>query len=267
MKGQWKCQIEKPPSVINVGDELFMSCDGDEPVLLSAPLQIRPLNRDPYSIIALDTVNIEKHFLALKFVSYRTGTFHSPFYITDGKQAVLIKDGISFQVQSVLTDQDVKPIGPIGGFESDIFEMGFLGVSIFWVGIVSLIVFVCRLIKRKCFIRKVMARNHYSQPDKVFVLALKSKKDLNPADLDRFFKSFLEDRFFIPAQGLKTKKILKKLKKEHPLVYKKDGVFVRRVLDELFYSAQPLDPENFLKIKQLTQEAVFYLSGKSNRSI
>ena len=265
MKGQWKCQIEKPPSLINVGDELIMSCDGDEPVQLASPLQIQPLNGDPYSLVALETVNIEKHFLALKFVSYRTGEFNSPFIITDGERELLIKDGISFHVQSVLGPKDAL-FGPIGPFKPEML-LGFspvLGLSLFGAGLVFFIVFLIRLLKRKLFIRKVMKRGHCLQPDKAFVLALKSKKNLDQAELGGLFKAFLEDKFFVPALNLKTKRIIKKLKKEHPLIYKKDGAFVRRVLDELSYNIEPSDKETFLKLRKLTQEAVFHLS-ESNK--
>ena len=270
MKGQWQCRLKNPPEIINVGDKLIMLCEGDKPSGLSSPLYLDPLKGDPYFLLPFETLNVEEHFLAMRIVSYQTGEFNSPFIITDGKQELLIKDGISFSVQSVLPPGEThQPIGPIGPFRAphpsnfSILFVAALAICILFSVPLCLALGVWGFFKRRGFIRKIVRRNHYLNPEKVFVLSLKQNKQLNQTVLDTLFKAFLENRFFIPAQSRKSKKILKALKKEHPSIYKKEGVFISRILSELSSGPAPLDKQSFLKLKKLTQEAVSHLSKKN----
>lgn len=270
MKGQWQCRLKNPPKTINVGDKLIMLCEGDKPSGLTSPLYLDPLKGDPYFLLPFETLNVEEHFLAMRIVSYQTGEFNSPFIITDGKQELLIKDGLSFSVQSVLpageTHQSIGPIGPFSSPKPSNLSLLLMLIVIFCVlcGILlCLVLGVWRFLKRRAFIQKIVLRNQYLNPEKAFILALKQSKQLNQTVLDRLFKTFLENRFFIPAQNRKLKKILKALKKEHPSIYKKEGAFISRILNELSPAPAPLDKESFLKLKKLVQEAVSYLNIRS----
>lgn len=279
MKNDWQCRFKNPPKEITVGQKLILLCEGEEKTAFKNPIHIDFLDKSQnYSLYVLRTLNQEEHFIALEVTSYRTGEFKNPFIITDGEQKILIED-FSFSVQSVLGAKtgSAQAQGPFGPFTPP-FHFWHLTAVIFSVlclGICSLL-FLNRLFKRKKYIQKILDRKNYLQASKSFIINLR-KKDIDSGDypkiLERLFRVFLEDCFFIPAVNQTNKQIMKSLKKYQHLVYKKEGQNILQVLNELTdlnkkneLNQKIADRRNILKIKKICQKMVFLLDseGKSN---
>ena len=265
MENYWQCNLNNPPKTITVGQKLIMVCDGEKKINLTKPLQIEFLEEQhKHSLSILKTFKIEDHFLALEVAPYRTGSFNHPFKITDGKQSLLIKD-LSFSVQSILKDQ--KAQGPFGPFPAPFpswYKPAWLLIFVFLI--MGFGIFCYRLLKRKKFIQKILQRKTYLTPSKSFVIGLrKPQKDPIQAikNLEQLFKTFLEDRFYIPARGHQTEQIMKNLKKYQIHAYKKEGQNIRQTLNELSsINKRNADNKTFFELKKLCQNIVFLLDHK-----
>ena len=267
MEIYWQCRFENPPKKITVGQKLTMFCDGEEGINLTKPLYIEFLKEQhKHSLSILKTFKIEEHFLALEVTPYRTGSFHHPFKITDGKQSLLIKD-FSFSVQSVLKSQKESAQGPFGPFPALLpswYKPACLLICIFLI--ISFSVFCYRFLKRRKLIQKILQRKSYLTPSKSFVIGLR-KSQTEPIqaikNLEQLFKTFLEDRFLIPARNHQTERIMKNLKKYHIQIYKKAGQNIHQVLNELSSAnRKSADNKIFFELKKLCQNTVFLLDQK-----
>ena len=264
MAKAWQCYFKDSPKQITVGDSLKLLCGGEGPLELKEPIKIQFLdNRHDYSLVVLETLKKEDHFLALRTAPYRTGRFKHSFYITDGKNKLQI-DNLSFEVQSVLTQKAVQPYGPYGPFRlnPDLLYIIVFSLSIFILAFFSSLA-AYRFFKRKKFIQSVLNRQAHLKPSKFFVVNLrKEQKDLiqSVKHLDILFKTFLEDCLFIPAAGKSNKFIIKHLKKYHPLLYKKSAVNIHQVLNELStVNKDSLDKKTYFELKKLCQKLVFLI--------
>ena len=146
----WQCYFKRIPDKITVGEILNLFCDGDTELKLTAPVKIEFLDKkNEYSLVVLNTLNQEDHFLALQVVPYRTGKFEHSFYITDGNNKLKI-DNLSFEVYSVLKKQEIKAYSPYGPFKLNpnlLFVFG-LGLSVIVVAFFSSL-FAYRFLKEK----------------------------------------------------------------------------------------------------------------------
>jgi len=220
MEKTWFCQFKKDIQSITVGSPLVLLCDGEA---LEAPLKAESLliqTREKHSLTLLETLKTEKGFLALKVTSYRTGSFESPFYITDGEQAVQVEN-LSFQVQSLLTEKDKEPYPAFGPFMT---ETPYMLLSVFsFICFVSLLgLFFYRLFKRIQFVKKILKKKKLA-PAKAFSLRLQRENETGGKvevdesskaimNLEKFFRIFLEEELFLPAQNQKIKRIMENLK-------------------------------------------------------
>ena len=263
MANAWQCFFKDAPKQITVGDTLNLFCDGETPLKLKSPIKIEFLdNSHDYSLVVLDTLKREDYFLALKTAPYRTGSFEQSFYITDGENKLQI-DNLSFEVQSVLTQQSAQPYGPYGPFRlnPDLLYMIGFGLCVFVLVFLSFLFFY-RFLKRKRFVQSVLKRPAHLNPSKFFVLGLrKEQKDLiqSVGYLGSLFKAFLEDCLFIPAVDKSNKQIIKNLKKYHPFIYKQEGANIRQILNELSTANKNLDKKSYFEIKKLCQKLVFLI--------
>ena len=264
MENIWFCQIKGAVRSITVGDSLILLCDGESKASFKKEhLSIEFLNPDHvYSLVLLEVLESENNFLVLKAAPYHTGAFEHPFYITDGEQSVKVEN-LSFEVQSLLTDKDTKSAGPFGPF---FINTGFIFYFLFFAFclIIGLFVFFYRFFKRTRFVKQIFKRESYLNPSKAFIVGLRgdheSVKDLFE-NLEIKFKTFLEDCFLIPVHNQKEKKIMKQLKKHHPVVYQNSAGSIRRVLNELS-SADKTNYSHYLKLKKVCQILVFSLEDK-----
>ena len=216
MANNWQCYFKKVPDKITVGDSLILLCDGDSKLNLTEPVQIEFLDgKQNYSLVVLKTIQKEDYFLALQTAPYRTGPFEQSFYITDGRNKIQI-DNLTFEVQSVLTKQELMPYGPFGPFKlkPDLGYVFGIGLSIIVLAFFASL-FVYRFFKRKKFARSVLNRSSHLNPSKFFVVNLrKEQKDLiqSVQYLEHLFKTFLEDCLLIPAVNQSNGRIIKNLK-------------------------------------------------------
>lgn len=273
MKKTWFCQFKEDIQSITVGSPLILLCDGKA---LEAPLKAESLfiqTREKYSLAILETLKTEKGFLALKVTSYRTGSFEPPFYITDGEQAVRVEN-LSFQVQSLLTEKDKEPYPAFGPFMT---ETPYMLFSVFsFICFVSLLgLFFYRLFKRIQFIKKILKKKRL-QPAKAFSLRLRGENETGEEaeanerakaimNLEKFFRIFLEEELFLPAQNQKIKRIMENLKKYQPKIYKKSGLRIKWLLKE-FSNQDPAkgDHNTYMKLKKISQDLVFLIESQNS---
>ena len=269
MENNWQCKFKNPPKQITVGQKLLMLCEGESKTTFKRPVHIEFVNnKDNYSLHILKTLNKDDYFLALEVTSYRTGTFQSPFIITDGEQSLIIKD-LSFSVQSVLKaeQKQAKAHGPFGPFKPPL-PLWYFATMIFVLSCLCacIFIFLNRLFKRRKFIQKILNRKPDLSPSKSFILGLrKQKTDSIPPvkNLEQLFKVFLEDLFFIPAVGQTREQIMKHLKKYQYPAFKREGQALRQILNELSLLSQAsTDKKTFLKLKTACQKMVFFLDSK-----
>ena len=269
MENKWQCKLKNPPEQITVGQKLLMLCEGESKITFKRPVHIEFLNnKDNYSLHILKTLNKDDHFLALEVTSYRTGTFQSPFIITDGEQSLIIKD-FSFSVQSVLktTQKQSKAHGPFGPFKPPL-PLWYFATMIFVLSCLSacIFIFLNRLFKRKKFIQKILNRKKGLSPSKSFILSLRKQKTdsiLLAKNLEQLFKVFLEDLFFVPAIDQTTEQIMRNLKKYQYPAFKQEGQALRQILNELSsLNQKTTDKKTFLKLKTICQKMVFLLDSK-----
>ena len=269
MEHKWQCRFKNLHEPITVGQKLLMVCEGEPKINFKEPIHIQFLdNKHNYSLYVLKTLNKEGNFLALEVTSYRTGELKNPFIITDGEQGFVIED-FSFHVQSVLKSekQQAKAYGPFGPFKPPLplWYLTTMGIS-FFCFLVCILIFVNRLLKRKKHIQNILNRKTYLNPAKSFIIGLrKQKNDWTQTDrhLEKLFKIFLEDHFFIPAIDKSDAQIMKLLKKYHYSVYKREGQNIRRLLNEFsFLKQKNVDKKTLLELKKLCQKMVFALDNK-----
>ena len=101
-------------------------------------------------------------------------------------------------------------------------------------------------------------------------MVLRKQKENSPSplkDLEKLFKTFLEDLFFIPAINKTSEQIMKNLKQHQYQVYKKEGQNLHQVLNE-FSSLQDktIDNKSLSKLKKICQDIVFLLDKKRGES-
>ena len=258
MEKTWFCQFKEERESITVGTPLILLCDGEplETPLKTDNLSIQFLEtKYNYSLVLLKNLKIEKGFTALKVTSYKTGFFNSPFYITDGEQFIKIEN-LSFQVQSVLTENDKEPYPPFGPFltETPYFLFSIFSMSCF---LLLLGMFFYRFFKRTRFVKKVSRKS--LTPSKAFNLKLRQEAgDLKNTmiHLEKNFRTFLEEQLLIPAKDQKIEQITKNLKKYHPKFYKKSGAKIKQLLGE-FSVREDESPKTYRKLKKISQDLVF----------
>ena len=187
MVNNWQCYFKNVPNPITVGDSLNLLCDGETPIRLKEPLRIGFLDKKyDHSLVVLETLKKEDHFLALKVASYRTGPFNHSFFITDGENQIQI-DNLSFEVQSVLTKKEVKPYGPYGPFKlkPDLWYVLGFGLSLIVLAVFT-VLFSYRFFKRNKFIQSVLNRKSYVKPSKFFAINLRKEQN----NLSQSLKTF-----------------------------------------------------------------------------
>ena len=272
MENKWQCKFKNPPEQITVGQKLLMICEGDKAVKFKNPVYIKlPTKNQAYSLYVLKTLNKEDYFLALEVTSYRTGDFKSPFTITDGEQNLNIEN-LSFSVQSVLNNTtQVQAQAPFGPFKPPL-PLWYLSTMIFTICCLSacVLIFLIRFFKRKKFIQKVLNRKSYLTPSKSFIVSLRQQKEetsYSIKNLEKLFKIFLEDLFFIPVIDKTNKQIMKNFKRYQAKVYKKESQNLRQILNEFSsLNNKNTDQQSFLKLKKVCQNTAFLLDNKKEKT-
>ena len=264
MEKVWFCHFKETEDSITVGSVLSLYCDGEA---LKTPLKTKTLSlhtQQPYSLVLLKTLKTEKDFLALKVTSYRTGAFKTPFYITDGEQFIKVEN-LSFKVQSLLTKKDTKAHPAFGPF---LTKSPYFMFSVFSFGcfLLILLIFLYRFFKRTRFVKKTLKKRVPHSPSKSFTLRLRQEEgQLIDAiiNLEKNFKTFLEEQLLIPVKKQKIEKIMTNLKTYHPNLYKKSGTTIKQLLKE-FTKKDPTywNHKIYLKLKKICQDLVFTIEMK-----
>ncbi|MCY4513198.1 MAG: hypothetical protein OXB86_05880 [Bdellovibrionales bacterium] len=262
MTNQWRCHFKKVPEVITVGEPLLLACDGETPVSFKKEkLFIRFLQpENKYKLHVLEVAHLDSLSAELLVTSYRTGDFQESFFITDGEREVFV-EGLQFSVKSLLPQSPLSPHPPFGPWSTSLplFYFTLWG----FVGILALLISALRIhffVSRKKFLRKVEKRS-VVHPSKVFAQTVR-KHDEKKKDfifhLEKTFKLFLENNFFIQAENKNPKQIIRSLKKYCPTVYKKYMDKLFQVLGEFqYFQEKTPGEEECFKLKQTCFNLVF----------
>ena len=260
MEKTWVCQFKEGGS-ITVGTPLLLFCKGEP---LERPLRPENLSiktQPDYSLVLLKSLKAEKNFLSLQVTSYRTGSFEKPFYITDGEQFIKVEN-LSLQVQSLLTEKDTKAHPAFGPF---LIKTPYFLFSIFFISCFLLLsgLFFYRFFKRTHFVKIISKRRESFFPSKAFILRLRQEKESledNIINLEKNFKTFLEEQLLAPVENQKIEKVMKNIKKYHPHLYKKSGLRIKQFLKEFSYKNPSGGMEKtYRKLKKMSQELVFLI--------
>ena len=249
---KWNCAVTKRPDTLTVGEKFLLSCQGEKPVIFNQNLKVVfPHKEDSYRLHVLKSSQKDLHSLELQVVAWRTGDFQNiPFIITDGDSRVLVEN-LSFSVKSLLTEKSKAPHPPFGPWRSPILKWQlYCFVVAFLLLLAAAVIFLKSFFKRKRFIEKIRARGSTEAPGKTFVRRLR-EKDIDSPDyvstLDRLFRIFLEDMFFVPSVEKSSLDILKHLKKYNRSLYKTQGSKIKAVLNELKEFKNKQTPESLCR--------------------
>ena len=261
MEKTWFCRFKEEGGSITVGTPLSLLCEGEplEKSLREENLSIK--TQSDYSLVLLKSLKAERSFLSLQVTSYRTGPFEIPFYITDGEQFIKVEN-LSFQVQSLLTEKDMKAHPAFGPF---LIKTPYFLFSIFSISCFLLLsgLFFYRFFKRTQFVKRIFKRRESFFPSKAFILRLRQEKESledNVINLEKNFKTFLEEQLLVPVENQQIEKVMKNIKKYHPLLYKKSGLRIKQFLKEFSHGNQSVGMEKtYKKLKKMSQELVFLI--------
>ena len=239
MTNKWKCHLKKRPEKITVGDLLLISCDGETPLPLNGEnLSIRfPNPKHKYKLHILQVGRLDPLSAELAVTSYRAGDFRESFFVTDGEREFLV-EGLKFSVQTLLPKTPLAPHPPFGPWSAPLplFYLTLWGfVLIFFLLISALRIRV--FLSRKNFLKKVEKRKE-TRPAKTFARSVRRYDEKNPDFiplLEKAFKLFLENSFFVPAESAPSSETLGALKKYCPAVYGKHGRKLKQTLNEFQY--------------------------------
>ena len=262
MTNQWKCHFKKLPKTITVGDPLLLSCDGETSLSLKKEkLFIRFLQPEhKYKLHILKVVHLDSQSADLLVTSYRTGDFRESFFITDGTQEFFV-EGLEFSVKSLLPEPPLSPHPPFGPWSAPfpLFYLTLWGFVLFLFLLVSALR-IRFFVLRKKFLKKVENRK-VTRPSKVFAKSVRKydekRKNFIPC-LEKAFKLFLENCFFIPTEDKSPDRIVHSLKKYCPAVYKKYGDRLLQVLGEFqYFQEKEAKEEESFQLKQACFHLVF----------
>ena len=228
------CQFEKMKEIITVGDIFELHCEWPLSVILSAPVRIEFNQREepegshnqesPYSLLVLDTIRILPGKGTFKVTSYKPGSYNTGFKLVSD-QGVVKAQPISWKVESVILEEkkeSIQPYPPYGPWKEPL-PLWYWSLSI--LTLLGFIVFISVktyfFISRKKKIQEIKDRLKNKKPFREFISQLnllvrdidnkKAKEIIKKVDKD--FRVFLENEFFIFALDEKPEKIVKQLKK------------------------------------------------------
>ena len=262
MTNQWECYLKKSPKVITVGDPLLLSCDGEKAVLLKKEkLFIRfPQPEHKYKLHILEVAHLDSLSAELVVTSYRAGDFQESFFVTDGEQEFFV-EGLTFSVKSLLPSTPLSPHPPFGPWSAPLplfyFTLwGFVGILLLLISGLKIRFFVLR----KKFLKKVESRKE-ARPSKVFAQSVRKYDEREKgfiSHLEKSFKLFVENSFFIPAENQAPRQVIRSLKKYCPVIYKKYGDRLYQTLGEFqYFQEKTSGAEESFKLKQACFHLVF----------
>jgi hypothetical protein len=273
---QWSCELSHPTNKeITVGEKITLNCQGDyiEPLLsdetvisfdgiekLVESYNGKPVGKETdlsaqykYSLKILKVNNSEYEKAQFTVVSYKAGSFNTPFFLQSNNQKIEVK-ALEWQIKSVIEDPKEKMIPPFGPFKMSYPLALWLGLSLV---LLLLLYYFYRVIyrryERKIVIEKVKGstrnsnsstspsspyhqfhrearylKRHYSVSE-----TLKKKNNLLPInylhELDEVFKNYLMREFLVPADKWSLSLILKDIKKRHRRVFRLNAIELKKV--------------------------------------
>ena len=267
MTNKWECHFKKRPEKITVGDLLLLSCDGRTPLPLNREnLSIRfPDPKHKYKLHILKTAHLDPLSAELAVTSYRAGDFRESFFVTDGEREFLV-EGLEFSVQTLLPKTPLSPHPPFGPWSAPLplFYLTLWGFVLLFFLLISALRIQAFLLRKK-FLKKVESGRNM-RPAKTFARSVRrydeKKPDFIPL-LEKSFKLFLENSFFVPAEGASPSQTLRALKKYCPAVYEKYGERLKQTLNEFqYFRENKVGKETAFQLKQTCFHLVFEMEGK-----
>ena len=240
------CRFEKMKETVTVGDIFELHCEWPLSVILSKPVRIE-LNqseesegvqspKSPYSLFVLDTVRILPGRGVFKVTGYKPGNYNTGLSLVSDKGVVKVPP-VSWQVNSVIPEEkkeSIKPYPPYGPWPDPLplwyWSLGLLTILGF---IVFLSVKTYFFVSRKKKIKEVKRRLKNKKPFREFISQLNlliretgnKKAAATIKKVDKNFRLFLENEFFISALEEKPQKIIRQLKKYYPGLGRARDVF------------------------------------------
>ena len=228
------CRFEKKQEPLTVGDVFELHCEWPLSVILSSPARIEFDHQEtqgPYSLFVLDTISILPGKGVFKVTSYQPGNYNTGFRIISDEGVVEVKP-LSWKVDSVVPQEKketIQPFPPYGPWR-EVLPFWYKSLSV--LTLLSVVVFIFikirTFIRRKKKIREVNERLKNKKPFREFISQLNllareiSSKDGKEiiTQLEKAFRLFLENQFFIFALNEEPEKIVRQLKKYYPFILK-----------------------------------------------
>lgn len=250
LESLWVCQLEKKDSPWTVGEKRELNCQGEEIKNFKTLPRIffsKENSSLEYSLHILEMKPSDQtHLKKASFVvtSYKPGDHTASFFISSENVKVKVLNPLSWKVENTLKTQmgSVKPHGPMGPFLLS-WPMGFkiLGiVAVFFICcffVFKLYRFFLKKYWKKKALQFLTTLSPYHELNreirqllkkypislKTDELKVKSQKALNGntefdvrrnyiKDLEKSFQMYLTKTFFIPADRLKTRSLIKEIK-------------------------------------------------------
>ena len=194
------------------------------PENFSPPLKIRFQKPDQkYSLVILETKTIEKTGFQAVVTGYKTGLFESSFAIEDGGGSAVKITPLSWQIDSVLKSQEIKPHPPYGPWGLSLPLWYQSALTLLLASTFFMICFYFRKFYLKKKIQKrVQERLGSKSAVEAFIHTLswfasgnrkQGEEALFLKKLRESLRDFLENQFLIPKE-LPEKKMLKQMEAE-----------------------------------------------------
>ena len=269
------CRFEKMKETVTVGDIFELHCEWPLSVILSEPVRIE-LNqseesegvqsqKSPYSLFVLDTVHILPGRGVFKVTGYKPGNYNTGLSLVSDKGVVKVQP-VSWRVNSVIPEEkkeSMMPYPPYGPWRDSLplwyWSLGLLTILGF---IVFLSVKTYVFISRKKKIEEIKGRLKNKKPFREFVSQLNllvretgnKKAEEIIKKVDKNFRLFLENEFFISALEEKPQRIIKQLKKYYPEFGNASDIFdFFTEVNKL--SSEKVKPEDSEQILDMAREA------------
>ena len=220
------CRFKDQPEKLTVGDLFKLECQWP-PAGLKGPLKLEA--KTPYSLVILKEDSFAPGQALLTVTSYRPGLHQSALKLTGAHGKNTIFPALKWEVKSIL-DKDAKPYPPYGPWaEPGPVWLSLLLIVLILTGVSALFSKIYFAVQRKKLINKIKGRLTQEKAFPRFIgrltaLARKpqrtAKKDFIK-EIDKNFRIFLENEFFISAETKTPKNIINQLKKYNPSVSQK----------------------------------------------
>ncbi len=246
------CRFENMRDPSTAGDIFELHCEWPLSVILSSPARIEFYQKKPsaeltkektddqsgkpYALFILDTVSILPGKGVFKVTGYYPGNYNTGFRIVSDEGVVEVEP-LAWKIHSVIPEGKkgtIQPFPPYGPWRE---AMPLWHKSLSVLTLLALVVFA--VLKIRLFIRRrrkqrevgerLKNKNSFREFVGQLNLLAREIKEKEGKEivlkLEKYFRLFLENEFFIFALNEKPQQIVRQLTRYYPVVCKECGIF------------------------------------------